>query len=113
MSKREKCLFIGNGLNRCLAGSVSWDRLLRDVANRLHVEYHPDIPLPMEYERMIHAYLKSLPDSERSDRIYKETKDQIADITTRNTHGLNDSIWPICISSDSGWQPKSPISGGC
>ena len=55
----DNCLFIGNGLNRTLETSVAWGSLLKAIAEEYHVTYEPDNPMPIEFERIINAYLAS------------------------------------------------------
>ena len=73
----EQSLFVGNGLNRCLDHSISWDSLLQELSLRLGVEYNRNITMPMEYERLINAYLAANP--EQTDVVYLESKKQIAE----------------------------------
>ena len=72
----ENCLLIGNGLNRCLEGSISWDSLLQEVAETLGVTHNKYIAMPLEYERIINSYLES--HISKTDSIYLETKTRIA-----------------------------------
>lgn len=53
----EKTLLIGNGLNRTLRFSISWSELLRDIADEHGVEYISDLPMPLEFERIVNAML--------------------------------------------------------
>lgn len=55
---KENTLFIGNGLNRCLESSISWGNLLEDIANEFGIETFSDIPLPLEFERLINEKFK-------------------------------------------------------
>ena len=75
--RMEQSLFVGNGLNRCLDHSISWDCLLQELSVRLGVTYNRNITMPMEYERLINAYLAANP--EQTDSIYLESKKQIAE----------------------------------
>ena len=70
------CLMIGNGLNRCLENSISWDSLLQEVADELGVSYNSSISMPLEYERIINSYLKTA--TRKKDSIYLKTKTSIA-----------------------------------
>lgn len=54
-----KTLLIGNGLNRTLQFSISWSELLCDIAKEHNVEYIPDLPMPLEFERIINTILKN------------------------------------------------------
>jgi len=73
----DNCLFIGNGFNRCLEHSISWDNLLEKLAADLGVDYNQNIAMPLEYERIINACLKANP--EKSDSLYPEAKKKIAE----------------------------------
>ena len=53
----DRCLLIGNGLNRTLKHSIPRGDLLKDVSEQLGTEYYQDIPLPLEFERIINSYL--------------------------------------------------------
>lgn len=55
----QNCLVIGNGLNQCLPDGVSWGNLLEMVAEEYHIEYNPDLPMPLEFERIVNEILKS------------------------------------------------------
>ena len=55
----DKCLLIGNGLNRTLEHSIPWGDLLKDVSEQLGTDYYQDIPLPLEFERIINSYLEN------------------------------------------------------
>lgn len=55
---REKTLFIGNGLNRCLDIGINWGDLLNDIASTLGVSYNDKIDMPLEFERIVNEYLK-------------------------------------------------------
>lgn len=72
----EKTLLIGNGLNRTLRFSISWSELLRDVADEYGVEYIADLPMPLEFERIVNAILWNsvIP----SVQIYSDVKEKIA-----------------------------------
>ncbi len=58
MDKMQHTLFIGNGLNLCLKGSISWGDLLGKTANQLGVIHDPNIEMPLEFERIINEFLK-------------------------------------------------------
>lgn len=72
----EKTLLIGNGLNRTLQFSISWSELLCDIAKEHNVEYIPDLPMPLEFKRIINTILKNsdVPNSQ----IYSDVKARIA-----------------------------------
>lgn len=59
MKAKQKTLFIGNGLNRCLSSGVAWGDLLQNIAVKYNVPYEPDIEMPLEFERIINEYLKA------------------------------------------------------
>lgn len=73
----DTCLLIGNGLNRTLGASISWGDLLKDVAQEYGVDYHGDIPMPMEFERIVNSYLRN--SSVPSVETYTEFKSKIAE----------------------------------
>lgn len=71
-------LMIGNGLNQCLEGGLPWGDLLRQVAEKFRVEYRSDIPMPLEFERLINIYLQHNP-SDAVD-IYNRVKQDVANL---------------------------------
>ncbi len=73
----ENCLFIGNGLNRCLVDSISWGNLMEYVAKSIKVSSHIDIAMPMEFERMANEYM--IKENTSSDNIYFLMKETICD----------------------------------
>lgn len=77
----DNCLFVGNGLNRTLGDSISWGDLLKEIARKNRVDYYDDIPMPMEFERIVNSILiKS--NSRLSIEIYDTIKKEIADKMT-------------------------------
>lgn len=54
----ENCLLIGNGLNRTLENSISWSDLLGDLAAKYKTSHCKEIPLPLEFERIVNHYLE-------------------------------------------------------
>lgn len=72
----EKTLLIGNGLNRTLEFSISWSELLCDIAKEYNVEYIPDLPMPLEFERIVNTILSN--SNIPSDQIYSDVKAEIA-----------------------------------
>ena len=79
--KLQKTLFIGNGLNRCLTGGISWDDLLDKIAKTYHVKHESSIVMPLEFERIINEYLKKTnlkPTRNDESNIYYRTKTQIS-----------------------------------
>lgn len=54
----DKCLLIGNGLNRTLENSISWTDLLKDLSTELNTKHYEEIPLPLEFERIVNNYLE-------------------------------------------------------
>ena len=49
----KKCLFIGNGLNRTLNAGMAWDSVLASASQHFGVRQLGDIPLPMEFEKLV------------------------------------------------------------
>lgn len=45
----DKTLLIGNGLNRTLKSSISWEDLLDDIANEYGVEHIDNLPMITSY----------------------------------------------------------------
>lgn len=72
----DKCFLIGNGLNRTLKASISWDELLKDIAEEHNVEYCADIPMPLEFERIVNCCLCN--SVAPSVNVYSEFKKEIA-----------------------------------
>ena len=54
----DKTLLIGNGLNRTLKSSISWEDLLDDIANEYGVEHIDNLPMPLEFERIVNTILR-------------------------------------------------------
>lgn len=75
-----RTLLIGNGLNRCIEGSVSWGDLLKDIANEYGVDYSAEIPMPLEFERIIDNFLAKNPNHSG---VHEEIKDKIVKKMTR------------------------------
>lgn len=73
----QNCLVIGNGLNQCLPDGVSWGNLLEMVAEEYHIEYNPDLPMPLEFERIVNEILKNR--ATPFGDIYDEVKEKIID----------------------------------
>lgn len=71
-------LLIGNGLNRCLKGGLPWGDLLQQIARNYDVDYRSDIPMPLEFERLINVHLQQNP-SDAAD-IYNRVKQDVAAI---------------------------------
>lgn len=72
----DKTLLIGNGLNRTLKSSISWEDLLDDIANEYGVEYIDNLPMPLEFERIVNTILRK--SSNPSSQIYNDIKKKIA-----------------------------------
>ena len=73
----ENALFIGNGLNLCLSNGISWNNLLQEMALRFGVKSNCEIPMPLEFERLINLQLER-EWAKASDSIYVEEKKKIA-----------------------------------
>lgn len=71
-------LLIGNGLNQCLKGGLPWGDLLHRVAQNFGISYRGDIPMPMEFERLINVHLQQDP-MDAAD-IYNRVKQEVADL---------------------------------
>lgn len=74
----QTTLLIGNGLNQCLKGGVPWGNLLERIGNKLKVEVNENIPLPLEFERLINVHLEENPSDAKE--IYTRVKKMIAEI---------------------------------
>ena len=72
----DKTLLIGNGLNRTLKSSISWEDLLDDIANEYGVEHIDNLPMPLEFERIVNTILRK--SSNPSSQIYNDIKKKIA-----------------------------------
>ena len=71
-------LLIGNGLNQCLKGGLPWGDLLQQIARNYGVAYRSDIPMPLEFERLINVHLQHNP-SDAAD-IYNRVKQDVANL---------------------------------
>ena len=49
----QKCLLVGNGLNRTLNAGMTWDSVLASASQHFGVRQLGDIPLPMEFEKLV------------------------------------------------------------
>ena len=72
-----KSLLIGNGLNRSLSNSIAWSNILKEVADEYHVEYNADIPMPLEFERIVNKILSVHINPSKD--LYLEIKKKVAD----------------------------------
>lgn len=90
----EKTLLIGNGLNRTLQFSISWSELLCDIAKEHNVEYIPDLPMPLEFERIINTILKKsdVPNSQKT-KLLTMMSLMIWKETSRKMSGLDSRKW--------------------
>ncbi len=83
---KRNTLLIGNGLNRCLNDNISWENLLSTIAKEYGIETNLDIPLPLEFERVVNCIL--MRQKNAGPEIYKEIKTvfakQIANIGHSN-----------------------------
>ena len=76
----ENTLLLGNGLNLCLDGGVAWGQLLSEMASKYGIEPNLDIPLPLEFERIINKYLSNtIIGVDVASGVYTEEKQRIAD----------------------------------
>lgn len=76
----ENTLLLGNGLNLCLDGGVAWGQLLSEMASKYGIEPNLDIPLPLEFERIINKYLSNtIIGVDVASEVYTEEKQRIAD----------------------------------
>lgn len=71
----SKGLLIGNGLNIGIGG-ISWGDLLKNVADEYGVSYNSNIPMPMEFERIVNEYLSGT-GAKKGTEIYAEIKKKI------------------------------------
>ena len=70
----DKTLLIGNGLNRTLKSSISWEDLLDDIANEYGVEHIDNLPMPLEFERIVILFCENHPIQVVS--IYNDNKEK-------------------------------------
>ncbi len=73
----DKCLLIGNGLNRCLEHSIEWGELLREIAVDYGVDYNGDIPMPMEFERIANQIFEK--QQTPTPKLYLEIKSKVVE----------------------------------
>ena len=72
----QTTLVIGNGLNQCLEGGLPWGNLLEQIADQFGVDVCKDIPMPLEFERLINVYLQN--NSTDAKDIYYRIKQDVA-----------------------------------
>lgn len=77
----EVALLIGNGLNCCYEGMVSWSDLLKNIAGTYEVKFNEDNSFSLEFESIINQIL--LKKDDPNDTIYEEVKKKIAHEVTR------------------------------
>ena len=46
----KAALLIGNGLNRCYANAIPWNKLLENIAQKYGVTFNENNPFPLEFE---------------------------------------------------------------
>lgn len=73
----DKCLLIGNGLNRSLCNSIAWSDLLQDIADEYQIGHNSDIPMPLEFERITNLYLSA--HKSPSEDLYFEIKKKVVE----------------------------------
>lgn len=73
----DKCLLIGNGLNRCLKHSIAWGDLLKEIAENYDVNYNGAVPMPMEFERIVNQIFEK--QKNPNPNLYLEVKSKIVD----------------------------------
>lgn len=73
----KNTLLIGNGLNRCLPGGIPWENLLEDMAKRYSINTFKDVPMPLEFERLVNMHLSQ--NNNNYDDVYKDEKIRISD----------------------------------
>ena len=69
-------LLVGNGLNQCLKAGLPWGDLLQQIARNYGIAYRSDIPMPLEFERLINVHLQQNP-MDAAD-IYNRVKQDVA-----------------------------------
>ena len=77
----KKGLLVGNGLNQCVQGT-SWGNLLKNIATEYNVDYDENIPMPLEYERIVNEYLKL---GWNTKDVHKKTKEKIIENINENS----------------------------
>lgn len=53
----NKCIMLGNGINRCIFSNVSWEDLLSTIASKYDVELNENISFPMQFEAIVNQIL--------------------------------------------------------
>lgn len=76
----QTSLLIGNGLNQCLEDGIPWSNLLERIASQFQLDVYEDIPMPLEFERLINVYLQENPNDAKD--IYNRVKQNIADLVS-------------------------------
>lgn len=73
----DKCLLIGNGLNRCLEHSIKWGELLRKIADDYGVSYNGQIPMPIEFEYIANQIFEK--QQTPTPKLYSEIKSKVVE----------------------------------
>lgn len=73
----DTCLIIGNGLNRLYDNDNSWGSLVRNLAKDRGIEARENIPLPLEFERVMNLHLENKPSIKHSEA-YSRAKASLA-----------------------------------
>lgn len=55
----NKVLFIGNGLNRTINKSISWNDLLNFIEEFNNIDNNEEIPFPLKFEILVNLYSKN------------------------------------------------------
>ena len=74
----NKTVLAGNGLNQCLKNGIPWGNLLEKIGNSFNLEVNKDIPMPLEFERLINTHLRENPKDAKD--IYNRVKKEVANI---------------------------------
>lgn len=53
--RRNKCLLVGNGLNRCSSNGIEWGNLLKVVADEFNEEIPQCISFPLQFEYLANS----------------------------------------------------------
>ena len=79
----KAALLIGNGLNRCYANAVPWNKLLENIAQKYGVIFNENNPFPLEFESIANQIFNQ--DRRNAKTVYTELKSSIAQMVSNQT----------------------------